>query len=56
MLDDYVVEKSMRERGVIGSLHISTVREILSVMANDERVSEEDFEAIAAALKPLVPR
>ena len=55
ILDDYIVDMSVRSRGIIGCLDAHLVKQILLAMAEDEKVSIEDFEAVAAALKPLIP-
>lgn len=54
VLDDYIVDLSLKGRGVIGRLNFSLVNVILTAMSKDDRVTEEDFDSIKKVLRRLI--
>jgi hypothetical protein len=49
-LDDYIIEQSLRERGVIGQINSKLVGEIFKAVRETRTVSAADKEAIRRAL------
>lgn len=49
-LDDFIVEESIRLKGVVGSVHISLVPDILKVVAQERLLTRSDKAAIATFL------
>lgn len=50
MFDDYVIDRSVRTRGIIGTVHESLKQAIVSEVYRDPLIDPESRGAIAAAL------
>lgn len=49
-LDDYIIDQSLADRGVIGSVHPSVVPQIVEAMNRSKIISDVDKAAVCAAL------
>ncbi len=52
-LDDYVVQQSLRERGIIGTIAQKAVKDIIAAVEKAWSVSDEDRAIICAALRDI---
>jgi hypothetical protein len=52
-LDEYIVSESLRDRGIIGSVHAKIVPEIIAALESAFTVSPADRDMICAVLRQI---